>query len=48
MFRITGWNVLKGSLFARKTYEQTKVFDTPNVDTVTVTERTTFDLRHTP
>ncbi len=45
-FRIDSWDFLGGSVYARKTYERTRV-STEGVQQ-TVTERTTYDLRHTP
>ncbi len=44
-FRIDGWDILGGSVYARKTYERTKVVTDYGGD---VTERTTYDLKHTP
>ena len=40
---VSGWDVPMGSLYARKTYERTVTLGVG-----TYTERTTFDLRHTP
>lgn len=37
--RIVGWDMIRGSVYARKTYSQTAE---------PVTERTTFDLKHAP
>lgn len=46
-FRITGWSVLHGSVYARKTYQQMTSFTVSDV-TYTPTETTTLDLKHTP
>ncbi len=43
-FLISDWTYLGSSVWARKTYERTVAA----TETSTVTERTSFDLRHTP
>jgi hypothetical protein len=45
-YRIDGWDFLGGPVYARKTYERTRV--SPQGFQLTLTERTTYDLRHTP
>jgi hypothetical protein len=44
---VAGWSILGGSVYARKTYSGMHSFPQTGI-TYTVTEQTTFDLRHTP
>jgi hypothetical protein len=45
-YQIDGWDFLGGSVYARKTFERTRV-STEGLQQMS-TERTTYDLRHTP
>lgn len=45
--KVEGWDILGGSVYARKTYERVKDFSVGGL-TWTEDERTTYDLKHTP